>query len=255
MNVLGFPGGSVVKNLPANIGDAGNTGLILGLGRSPGGGNGNPVQYFCLENAMDRTACPWGCKDLDMIEWLNTHTMSVFPSFGLRTQQLLNHQYLQPGFPEGRGLRWSLPEPESPSVFLLWHHLSQTPPYLGHSPRGTCPTWRTGISVVKVVTALLLHLLSKKLSSELFHFPPNQWGNISDPLQLLCLTEGGWESVVETQSKEAHLRGSRLGTLQTRRVVDRWVGRAVPPDKDEKCFGGHSSETGPLESWDLLKSW
>ena len=43
----------MVKNLPANIGDAGNTGLILGLGRSPGGGNGNPLQYSCRENPMD----------------------------------------------------------------------------------------------------------------------------------------------------------------------------------------------------------
>ena len=52
----GFPGGSVVKNLPANAGDAGDMGLILGWGRSPGGGNGNPLQYFCLENPMDRGA-------------------------------------------------------------------------------------------------------------------------------------------------------------------------------------------------------
>ena len=52
----GFPGGSVVKNLPANVGDAGDMGLILGWGRSPGGGNGNPLQYFCLENPMDRGA-------------------------------------------------------------------------------------------------------------------------------------------------------------------------------------------------------
>ena len=44
-------GGSVVKNLPANAGDAG---LILGLGRSPGGGNGNPLQYSRLGNSMDR---------------------------------------------------------------------------------------------------------------------------------------------------------------------------------------------------------
>ena len=44
---------SVVKNLPANAGD---TGLILGLGRSPGVGNGNPLQYSCLENSMDRGA-------------------------------------------------------------------------------------------------------------------------------------------------------------------------------------------------------
>ena len=49
----GFPGGSVVKNLPANAGDVS---LIPGLGRSPEGGNGNPLQYSCLENPMDREA-------------------------------------------------------------------------------------------------------------------------------------------------------------------------------------------------------
>ena len=43
----------LVKNPPANAGDVG---LILGLGRSPGGGNGNPLQYSCLENPMDRGA-------------------------------------------------------------------------------------------------------------------------------------------------------------------------------------------------------
>ena len=51
---MGFPGGSVVKNLLANAGDAGGTGLIPGQGRSPGIGNGNPLQYSCLENSMDR---------------------------------------------------------------------------------------------------------------------------------------------------------------------------------------------------------
>ena len=50
----GFPGGSVVKNLPANSEDAGDVNMILGLGRPPGGGNGNPLQYSCLENPMDR---------------------------------------------------------------------------------------------------------------------------------------------------------------------------------------------------------
>ena len=43
----------MVKNLPANAGDMG---LIPGLGRSPGEGNGNPLQYFCLGNSMDRGA-------------------------------------------------------------------------------------------------------------------------------------------------------------------------------------------------------
>ena len=51
---LGFPGGAVVKNLPANAGDAREGGSIPGSEKSPGGGNGNPVQYSCLENPTDR---------------------------------------------------------------------------------------------------------------------------------------------------------------------------------------------------------
>ena len=46
----------VVKSLPANAGDIRDAGLIPGLGRSPGGGHGNPLQYSCLENTMDREA-------------------------------------------------------------------------------------------------------------------------------------------------------------------------------------------------------
>ena len=49
----GFPGGSVVKNLPASTGDAGS---VPGSGKSPGEGNGNPLQYSCLGNPMDRGA-------------------------------------------------------------------------------------------------------------------------------------------------------------------------------------------------------
>ena len=46
----------MVKNPPASAGDTGDAGLIPGLGRYPAGGNGNPVQYSCLENPMDRGA-------------------------------------------------------------------------------------------------------------------------------------------------------------------------------------------------------
>ena len=52
-HILGFPKGSVIKNLPANAGDVGS---IPGSGRSPGEGNGNRLQYSCLENPMDRGA-------------------------------------------------------------------------------------------------------------------------------------------------------------------------------------------------------
>ena len=63
---MGFPGGSVVENPPAS---AGNVGSIPGLGRSRGEGNGNPLQYTCLGNPMDRGA--WQTtvrKELDMTE-------------------------------------------------------------------------------------------------------------------------------------------------------------------------------------------
>ena len=49
----GFPGGSVVKNLPT---DAGDVGSVPGLGRSPGEGNSNPLQYSCLGNRIDKRA-------------------------------------------------------------------------------------------------------------------------------------------------------------------------------------------------------
>ena len=46
----------MVKNPPASAGDLRDVGLVGGSGRSPGGGNGNPLQYSCLENPMDRSA-------------------------------------------------------------------------------------------------------------------------------------------------------------------------------------------------------
>ena len=68
---------------PASVGDVGDRGLIPGSGRSPGVGNGNPLQHSCLENPMDRGAWraivlklyrlklslqPWGCKESDTTE-------------------------------------------------------------------------------------------------------------------------------------------------------------------------------------------
>jgi len=53
---LNEPGGSLIKNPPANAGGAENVGWIPELGRSPGEGNGNPLQYSCLGNPMDRKA-------------------------------------------------------------------------------------------------------------------------------------------------------------------------------------------------------
>ena len=68
----------MVKNLPANARDVGDAGSIPGLGRSPGVGNGNLLQYSCLENSIDRgnwqgTYSPWDLKESDMTEHTLTH--------------------------------------------------------------------------------------------------------------------------------------------------------------------------------------
>ena len=68
----GYPGGSMIKNLPANAGDLGS---VPGSGRTPGGGHGNPLQDSCLGNPMDRGAwqgySPWSRKESDTTERLN----------------------------------------------------------------------------------------------------------------------------------------------------------------------------------------
>ena len=71
----GFPQDSVVKNLPANAGDSGS---IPGSRRSPGGGNGNPLQYSCLSHRQRSLAAysPWGHKELDMNLQLNTQVLN-----------------------------------------------------------------------------------------------------------------------------------------------------------------------------------
>ena len=75
-----FPGDSQVKNPPANAGDAGDAGLIPGLGRSPGGGNENPLQYSCQDNPMDRGvwwATVYRVEELHRTEQLSVHTCIV----------------------------------------------------------------------------------------------------------------------------------------------------------------------------------
>ena len=70
---LGFSCGSAGKESACNAGDLGS---IPGLGRSPGEGNGYPLQYFDLENFMAEELTgysPWGCKESDMTERLSLH--------------------------------------------------------------------------------------------------------------------------------------------------------------------------------------
>ena len=75
---LGFPGGSDSKEFAFIVGDLG---LIPGLGRSPGGGNGSPLQYSCLENLPGQRSLmgysPWGHTEWNTTKWLSTYHWKV----------------------------------------------------------------------------------------------------------------------------------------------------------------------------------
>ena len=79
-----FPGGSVVKNPPAQARDARDVGSDPGLGRSPGGGDDNPTPIFFPGEFLGQRSLagysPWDCKELDTTEQLSTHTLLLFYS-------------------------------------------------------------------------------------------------------------------------------------------------------------------------------
>ena len=100
----GSPRGRVVQALPAKAGDAGDSGSIPGSERSPGEGNGNPLQYSCPENSMERRSLagygPWGHKESDTTEQI-THTSRSIQSHTSPTHRLMVFHpcLLCPGFP------------------------------------------------------------------------------------------------------------------------------------------------------------
>ena len=129
MCVWVFPGGSVVKNPPANAGDARDMGSIPGLGRSPGVGNDNPLQYSCLENSMDRGAwwdtIPAVTKSQT---WLSTHTHThthtcmcilTFSLFITKNVYVIKHDLYVPDLDLSP---WPVPTDTS-----NWYHLTCPP--------------------------------------------------------------------------------------------------------------------------------
>ena len=82
---MGFPGGSVVKTPPVNAAEMGS---IPGSGRSLGGGNGNPLQYSCPENSMDRQA--WQATGLQGVRHDLVTEHACTPHTVLGTQQDIN---------------------------------------------------------------------------------------------------------------------------------------------------------------------
>ena len=122
--ICGFPGGSVVEDLTANSRDRRNAGLIPGLGKSPGIGNGMPLQYPCLENPMDRGA--WQATVHGVIKtwtWLRGWAHST------RT-----HIYILIFYINNRHTRWIfllhkelMPVDNNSSDSVFWHYPEEEP--------------------------------------------------------------------------------------------------------------------------------
>ena len=94
---LGFPGGSVIKNLPPNAGDARDAGSIPGWGRAPGGGNSNPLQYSFLRNSTDRggwwaTVCGVAKSQTQLSDCVCVRGL-VSITFVLHVSSILVHKY------------------------------------------------------------------------------------------------------------------------------------------------------------------
>ena len=101
-----FPGGSVVKNPPANVRAIRDTGSIPGSGRSPWGGNGNPLQHSCLGNPMDRGALWATIRGVTKSwTWLSTHSCRAPHSYEILTWQQITQWAHEGAIPSPLGRR------------------------------------------------------------------------------------------------------------------------------------------------------
>ena len=115
----GFPDGSVVKNPSAN---AGNTGSIPGLGRSSGGGNGNPLQYSCLENSMDR-----GAWQTTVHGVTKSWTWQITEHAHTRVMRCMDMSWVRIQLGTGMNWSWGPNTVTAPPSLILWIHFFSSP--------------------------------------------------------------------------------------------------------------------------------
>ena len=90
--IIGFPGGSLVKNLSDNAEDTRDVGLTPGSGRSPRGGNGNPLRSSCLENSLDRGA--WWATLQEVTKSLSTYWAYISPLLEMEERNVFSSRFL-----------------------------------------------------------------------------------------------------------------------------------------------------------------
>ena len=127
MDNNGFPGGSDSKESSCNVGDLGS---ILRLGRSPGGGHGNPLRYSCLENPHGQRSLavysPWGSKEshgvaksVCVTKQAHTHTHTHTHTHKTHTHTHMNNKGLSDHSGNSKGFRSHVPRMETNQKYFL----------------------------------------------------------------------------------------------------------------------------------------
>ena len=171
---MGFPGGSDSKESTSNAGDSGS---IPGSGRVPGEGNGNPLQYSCWENPMDKGAW-WaivfgaGCKELDTTEHSHSARQTLYAA-GSQAMSLLPGHHLS--------LSTRPPDPVSDGNFSGIAS-GQAPHHLVSHPSGTpgIPRCSSGLGQLAGMTK---RVPSVQNPSPCSHLPPLGWEELGRGLQ------------------------------------------------------------------------
>ena len=130
---MAFPGGSEVQNPPASAGDRGDVGSIPWWGRSPGVGDGNPLQYSCLRNPMDRgtwQATVHGVAKSQMRMCMHTHTQIRYIDVSPREDPL----------EKGKATHSNILACRIPcTVYSSWGHKKSNTSNFHFSPSGSVP--------------------------------------------------------------------------------------------------------------------
>ena len=165
---VGFPGGSVVKNPPANAGESKDLGSFPGSGISPGEGNGKPLQYSCLENPMDKGAWQAQVHGASTSQtWLNEHAHTcIYIADSLCCTGILFHEWISSSW-----ILASLTSFHVPFCFRYWY------PGLEGYVLGSLSWLFLGKSILKFFFYLSSRISNPKVPSDWLVTVPSKLGN------------------------------------------------------------------------------
>ena len=246
--VLGFPGCSVAKNRSANVGDPG---LIPGLGRSPGEGNGNPLYYSSLENSMDRGA--WGA----IVQGLQKSWTCTFFVVGQRK----DCSYIGGCLETSMSSTWTFLVAQMVQTLpAVWETWAQSDPWVGKIPWRRA-WWPTPVFLPRKSPrteesgrpqSMRLQRVRHDWATKRTHalYPPDRSNTsfpVMTPKMLLLLSHFGRVRLCATPQMAAHQAPPSLGFSRQ----EHWSGVPFPSpmQESEKWKWSHSVVSDSVTPW------